>query len=412
MPGDYERVSPHSRGFPLLRRHKTSFPEVSILKDNRASLVVAPSVVSIRVYSGEGGVCFGSGFVLESNQQFEAAILTSGALFKGDDLQVVVFLPNRKMFLGEVEVCDFHFNLALVKVRADELLKPVKLGHIKENVCFRAPCDRAELFLPGSRLIALGRNQVYIEDFMVASGEFSVEDCQLDCKELLNSTCKIEKSGIGGPMINQEAQVVGVNFFANDSTPFLPINIVMRWLQLFRKYGECRRPWMGMRVSNLYTMTSCTLEKVFQKFPSLRSGVVVDEVTPNSPAGYAGIVSQDIILACDGDAIEGCLQMFDMISDKVGKPTNLLIAKLDGSQQILSVVIADVDPSQFYGWPLQAPHGDLLKDRTSWPLLSEVLKLEGKRVTNKRKGIHRLLKYQSKKRRCIHMNLFKRLTFL
>lgn len=75
------------------------------------------------------------------------------------------------MFLGEVEVCDFHFNLALIKIQADELLQPAKLGHIKDFGSLHDR-DRAGLFLPGCRLIALGRYQDGIEDFRVASGQF------------------------------------------------------------------------------------------------------------------------------------------------------------------------------------------------------------------------------------------------
>ncbi|KAL6568987.1 hypothetical protein OROGR_000712 [Orobanche gracilis] len=171
MPGDYYRVEQYSR-FPL-RRHATSCTSFSFSEDDRASLVVAPSVVSVRVYSGEIAVYLGSGFVLDCNQEFEASILTAGTLFRGDDnLKVVVFLPNAKIFVGELEVCDFHFNLAIVRIRADEFLPPAKLGHINDFACIGSPRDRAAAFLPGSRVTALGRYQGDIKGLMVAYGEF------------------------------------------------------------------------------------------------------------------------------------------------------------------------------------------------------------------------------------------------
>ncbi|CAH9131847.1 unnamed protein product [Cuscuta epithymum] len=97
----------------------------------------------------------------------------------------------------------------------------------------------SELFklTPGSRVIALGR---YHEecDIMASPGNISLEQCRFDCKELLRSTCRITKCGIGGPLINRHAEVIGVRVFASYFTPFLPINIVSKWLKHYREFGE------------------------------------------------------------------------------------------------------------------------------------------------------------------------------
>ncbi|XP_057771948.1 putative protease Do-like 14 [Salvia miltiorrhiza] len=395
----------------------------------RASLSVAPAVVAIRVYSGERAVCVGSGFILECNEQFQATILTSGTLFTAhDNLRVVVVLPNRDLCLGVVEVCDFHLNLAIVRIQAAQLLPCAKLGRIKDSVILnsattswqlRPQCDQSSVLLPGHKLMALGRHQDRMRDFMAAPGELSIEDCGFDCKELFYSTCRITKSGIGGPMINQEGEVVGVNFFHVNFTPFLPINIITKWLEHFKKSRDCRRLCHGMKLLNLYAVHLLILEKIIQKFPNLKQGVMVDEVTPNSPAESVGISSQDIIIECDGEVVEGCLQFFDLMWDKVGKRIDLVVARLDGSHQNFSIMVADINPTQFNRWPLPTPHKDPFGDGmfdSSSP--ASVLKLdEGTSQATRRNVASKLKKRkgkvtsQSKKRKGIHLNLCKRLVF-
>ncbi|KAH6826995.1 hypothetical protein C2S53_016138 [Perilla frutescens var. hirtella] len=150
--------------------------------------------------------------------------------------------------------------------------------------------------IPECRLIALGRyhnddaDEDDHSDIMVANGEFSV--------------------ALGGPVINGNGEVVGVNFFAINFTPFLPINIVSKWWEHLKKFGEYRRPWLGMELSNLFVVELHILEDIIQKIPDIKEGVIVDKVTPNSPAGSVGVESGDIIIACDGKHVKGFLQVY------------------------------------------------------------------------------------------------------
>ncbi|KAK3155190.1 hypothetical protein QOZ80_2BG0200000 [Eleusine coracana subsp. coracana] len=49
------------------------------------------------------------------------------------------------------------------------------------------------------------------------------KDVKLDCKDLQLSTCKINKAGIGGPLISLDGSFIGMNFYDRRKvTPFLP----------------------------------------------------------------------------------------------------------------------------------------------------------------------------------------------
>jgi len=59
------------------------------------------------------------------------------------------------------------------------------------------------------------------------------ERSKLDCKELSTSTCKISKVGIGGPLVDSDGYFVGMNFYDEEATPFLPREIILECLRHF-----------------------------------------------------------------------------------------------------------------------------------------------------------------------------------
>ncbi|KAL6579447.1 hypothetical protein OROMI_009663 [Orobanche minor] len=165
-----------------------------------------------------------------------------------------------------------------------------------------------------------------------------------------------------------------------------------------------------MKLFNLYTVELVMLERIIQKFPDLKQGVIVDKVTPNSPAASAGIESQDIIIQCNGEVVESCLQFLDMIWDKIGKRVDLVIARLDGSHRNFSIVV-NVNPTQLNRWPL--PSRTPLSDKMfkcSSP--ANVLKFGQRKGKSRKRIIHQTAtRSQSKKRKGISIHLFKRLFF-
>ncbi|XP_050220083.1 putative protease Do-like 14 [Mercurialis annua] len=192
-------------------------------------------------------------------------------------------------------------------------------------------------------------------------GEFSIEQCRFDCKELMRSTCTIPKCGIGGPLVNRSGEVIGINFFSSEFTPSLPINIVSKWWGHYKKFGDYRRPWLGLELRNLYSATIDILEKITRNFPDIRKGVIIDEVTQDSPAHSAGVHPDDIIVECDGQIVQSSLQFFDITWDKVGKMVELVVLRGDGARMKSSIMVDIISPYQFNSWPLERPRRDWSK---------------------------------------------------
>ncbi|KAH7857275.1 hypothetical protein Vadar_010828 [Vaccinium darrowii] len=272
----------------------------------RAAMKASPFVVSLVSLSGGKPLFMGSGTIVDCEEVCGAhlstsTVLTSASLLRTstgsdallNDIKVQVYLSDGTKLDGQVYTCDFFYNLALIKIESDAMLQPASLRKLDDSISIH-PCNiqnelgsksfqlrsHSDLFplRPGDKVVALGRYFEEPHEIMVAPGKFSLDSCEFDCKELFRAKCKISKCGTGGPLINRNGEVIGVNFYDQLCTPFLPINIVLKWLGHFKKYGRFCRRWLGMQMTNLYAARLHQLEKIIQKFPNISKGVLVEEV--------------------------------------------------------------------------------------------------------------------------------------
>ncbi|KAL6568768.1 hypothetical protein OROHE_004452 [Orobanche hederae] len=155
---------------------------------------------------------------------FMSTILTSSSLLRRNIVENC--FPDRlkgrgytgNSFIGRVVGFDWHLNVAAIEIRSIDPFPVVKMKSLDD------------MSQSGNPFIAVGRYHSDDYELMVAPGTFSISPCEgLDCNDLLRVNCKITKCGIGGPMINLNGEVVGINFYSENFTPFLPINVVTNW---------------------------------------------------------------------------------------------------------------------------------------------------------------------------------------
>jgi len=119
-----------------------------------------------------------------------------------------VYLSDGTLLDGQVYACDFHYNLALIKVESDAMVQPASLRNLDDSISIH-PCEiqngvgsksfqlrpHSDLFrlFPGDDVVALGRYFEEPHNIMVAPGKFSLDSCEFDCKELFRANCKISK---------------------------------------------------------------------------------------------------------------------------------------------------------------------------------------------------------------------------
>lgn len=158
--------------------------------------------------------------------------------------------------------------------------------------------------------------------------------------ELLQTDAAINSGNSGGPLLNIEGKVIGVNTAVELGAQGLgfaiPASEVRKVIDSYRRYGAIARPRLGVR----YFMI--TPELKIEKSLTYAYGAFVgtDEpnvpiVLPDSPAAAAGIRPGDVILEVNGKKLEGKWTLAKAIQSlRVGDAVRLKVARGDEALEL------------------------------------------------------------------------------
>ncbi|KAM3277436.1 hypothetical protein ACQJBY_045365 [Aegilops geniculata] len=181
------------------------------------------SVVSLASFNGFAKKFSFSGVFIKG-EACSATILTSASLVRvpgsshmiDDNLRIEVCLPNQFRVVGILNCYNLHYNVALVDIMGFWHPRTIKI--------------RGHTVTSSMDVIAVG-SLFACRKLMAVEGKVLIgKQSKLDCRELCVSTCKITKAGIGGPLIDNDGNFVGMNFYDEEETPFLPRGVIHRLL--------------------------------------------------------------------------------------------------------------------------------------------------------------------------------------
>ncbi|RAL44162.1 hypothetical protein DM860_016408 [Cuscuta australis] len=328
------------------------------------------SRLMVPCYSSKEPIFWGSGIVIECESNasgtYYLTVLTTTMIFKRTnnlqpgDVVVDVGLPDGEELEARVICYDFHYNLVALKVESscampvanmklvDDVLPMDPEELLPHSFQLRPHSDRVKL-VPGELVIGLGRH--YRGDLINAVGFYSPDPTGEECTELYGAYFCNHILDDGGPLINRMGQVIGIKFHTRGHpyTTFLPTNIILKWWSHYKKFGDVRRPWLGTNVFNLHG----AMLDLLLKFPNITTGVIVIEVSEDSPAHLAGLQCNDVIVQCDGSPVRSILEFFERTWDKVGESVELEIVRAGMSHPLKRVVqVQEASPDKYYRWLL------------------------------------------------------------
>ncbi|XP_020153588.3 putative protease Do-like 14 [Aegilops tauschii subsp. strangulata] len=327
------------------------------LQARKVALLVSKSIVSLSSFAGGKRIRVCSGFVMRRKDDTDVnMVLTSATLVRslnGDnnvisDVTVKVLLPDGHIIDGHIFLVDFHYNVAVVKVAA-------YLALLEESTT------------NNGAVLALGR--AYEGGYIMCSrGQVLNKKSNFGCAELLVSSCEVSMAGSGGPLVNYNGQVLGINFYEDDQTSCLPVLIVSRILEQHHSFGKLISPWLGLRYTSLHMVTLAVLERIYRKFPDVDQGLYVSKVVEGSPADVAGLCVGDVIVKCGEKVLSSVPEFGAILLDAAvshieadggcdgGMAIEVVIKRQgDGSTVSKTIAAEMLEESNYNRWPAPMP---------------------------------------------------------
>lgn len=310
-----------------------------VIINNVKSSVVALSILK----SGTGGIQFSNiasgviidprGYVLTTNQALSD--LPSG-------LKVTLFKPgHRHQFNGVIVAQDSATNLALVKIQSPDFFPFTPLGNsalVKHGDWLLAFCS------------ADGLNQKIVPG-IVGSTDRSAKIAGKTYRNLIQTDVRMEKGCIGGPFVDVQGRVVGINLGKGLVLPvnqaaFLLSCIDVSPLAFQKKETElpAGQPiadkqelfftWLGAEVIPID-------ENIAHQMNLSRRGLLVNRVLSDSPAHRSGLKRGDVIIKFNRQRV-GNIKKLKRIISRI-RPGKVVPLKIDrrGVKKTLQVQIVD-----------------------------------------------------------------------
>jgi len=242
----------------------------------------------------------GSGFIVDKS----GYIVTNAHVIE-DASRITVKLNNGQEFLAKVIGSDEETDLAVLKIDAGAELPAVRLGNSDESKV-------------GEWVLAIG--SPFGLSRTVTAGIISQtrrETPQSTAfQRFIQTDAAINKGNSGGPLVNMNGDVIGVNSQIATSTGdyngvgfALPSNEVASVYRQILDNGRVRRGFLGV-----------TLETVKQEFAKVynlgdaKGAIVLDIRDKQSPAAKSGLQTGDVITSVNGKAVDSANDLITRVS--------------------------------------------------------------------------------------------------
>jgi serine protease Do len=289
---------------------------------------------------GKQEVGAGTGFIISA----DGLIITNKHVVSTDGAEYTVVMNDGQQYEAQVLAADPFNDIALIKVDTKDL-PIVELGD----------SDALEI---GQTVIAIGNTLGQYQNTVtkgvisglsrtVTASDGSGQSETLE--DIIQTDAAINFGNSGGPLINLDGQVIGVNTAINREGQLIgfaiPINQAKRAIDSVKQHGKIVRPYLGVRylIINKEIAEKNNLSVNYGALIVRGDQVSELAVIPGSPADKAGLEENDIILEVNGQQIDRSHSLARQLQKYNPGDTVTLKVLHDGDEKIVEATLAEIE---------------------------------------------------------------------
>ncbi len=247
-------------------------------------------------------------------------VTNNHVISEADTIEVI--LQNNQHYPATVVGRDAATDIAVLRVHARGPLPFVRFGD-------SGSARVGDLVLAIGNPFGLGGS--------LSVGVVSARNRNLDAgryDDFIQTDAAINRGNSGGPLFNVSGDVIGMNTAILSPSGgsvgigfATPTSIVQPVVAQILRYGEIRRGWLGVRLADV------------DSDDGDQPGAVITRITPNGPAGAAGLRSGDVVLRFGGRSVPNSRALTRMIGDaQIGASVPIDILR-DGRRMTIGATI-------------------------------------------------------------------------
>lgn len=270
----------------------------------------------------------GTGFIIDP----DGLIVTNYHVIDGADQVFVTFNDDSQEIEAEVVGFDQRTDLALLKIDYPEKLSALEFGD-------------PDMSKVGDWIVAIGNP--FGLGGTVTTGIISAKarSMQVGYNDLIQTDASINLGNSGGPMLNMDAKVIGVNRIILSRTGTnigigfaVSAKTVKYIVESIKKYGKVIRPWFGFHFQSLD-------EKIVENLGLQdERGVIISKILIGSPADEAGLESGDVLTRIDGERVDKSNLFSVMLDKQIDEKVEMTI--LRDSKEVLVEAFPKEEPKK------------------------------------------------------------------
>jgi len=281
----------------------------------------------------------GSGFIINE----DGYILTNEHVIENAQ-EIMVTLTSGKQVKAKVVGADSRLDVALLRI--DE-----------ENLPYAVLGDSDDLII-GEWAIAIGNPFGFVLDKSkptVTIGVISAFHRDFESrlqeriyKDMIQTDAAINQGNSGGPLVNSNGEVIGINTFIFTGSQYsegsigigfaIPINKAKKVTDELLRYGRIRDFWTGISIQNVDWLIAQSLDL------ESTDGAIISQIDSGSPGEEAGLQVGDIIKQVNGEKVENTDDVIRAFAEgQVGDVYTLAIQR-KGRELEMKLELKEVSP--------------------------------------------------------------------